>query len=391
MRGRLARAVAIACAAVTALPAPAAQAYTAAVYDGCKRLGPQGAVIRFVFSGDSRWDTTPQAWLDAGTTTTPRARATAAFQSWNVWRNRDATPITRIAPTAQVGSRTVTVALVPAPANDRAASGFFDCPNSEIEVNEALLQSAPSLFWETSAHEMGHVISLMHTGKDDSLDVGWAPNPLMGSCGVTGRGHTTDDVAAIAYHYGVAADDTLTANYGFENGLDFFAASGAAPTVATGSTSGGATHAMVLPNSTADNVHQSVSHARGHEKYVRPSLQYVTPGATTGALRLQLFSRDVTYTSSSGCSWPIFGRNMNLRVNGSFEYEWVLELDDYLPLSSTWRAGTTSYRFFIPFVADANGNEAGATDMRLRLFSSAAIPGGYVHVHYDDVRIQEVA
>lgn len=375
----------------TAYPPPAS-GYSAFVYS-CGQLGPQGRTIRFVFGSETEWNTSPQAWRDAGTSTTPKTRATAAFEGWNEWRNRNATPITAISPDPQTNARQITVALVPSPGNDSDAFGYFNCTDNRIELNKSLLAGSPWFFTEVATHEMGHAISLMHTGDDDSLEPWTArPKPTMATCGTTGRPLTTDDVAAITYHYGLAADATLTANYGFENGTELFGASGVPPTSVTGSTSGGQYHARVAPNTSSDNIHQSVSHARGHHKFVRPSLQYTTPGATDGGIRLQLYSREVTYAANNtGCGWPISGRNMNSRVNGSFEYQWVLELTETLPTSSTWRVGTTSGKFWIPFVSDGNGNEIGATDLRLRLFSSASVSTGYVTVHYDDVRIQEVA
>lgn len=379
----------ICCVALAGLPARGANAYTAFVTDDCGGYGPQGSVIQYAFGAGS-WDAVPQAWLAAGSTTPPRSRAVTALRTWTTWRNRNATPTARVESYHQAGSRVVTVVQTNAPAGDPNAAGFFDCASSTIELNTDLLSDPPSKFSEVASHEMGHALSFLHTGRDDSLHkAGTPPYPLMATCGVTGRGHTNDDVAGLTYFYGVAANKTLSANYGFENGLAFFGASGAQPTLATGSTSGGSYHAMLLPNSSSDNVHQGISHARGHGKYVRPSMQYVTPGATTGGVRMQLYARDVTYTGSPGCAFPIAGRDMNHRVNGSFEYEWVLELDETLPTSNAWRVGTTPYRYYVPFVADANGTENGAVDMRLRVFSSAGTGGGYVHVHYDDLRIGE--
>jgi hypothetical protein len=84
--------------------------------------------------------------------------------------------------------------------------------------------------------------------------------------------------------------------------------------------------------------------------------------------------------------YPI-NKQMNERSEEDPNVGWILaQSPSPFSLSSTWRVGMPSYTWTIPTYLY---NDPIAVDVRLRIFSTAANSTGYVHVHYDDLRIQE--
>jgi hypothetical protein len=374
---------------MTALSCQPAHAYS--IKDGCEEGAYRGNNVQYVFSSDSRWNSSSNSgWNGA----TPKQVAASGFGVWALARNRDATPIVKMSATAQTGSRAVSVRLVGYPGGDPFLLGAFSCDSgvNVLELNEIMIESYPSSteFYETATHEMGHGISLHHTGSTDSH----VPydTPLMSPTG-SGIFYGLDDAAVVSHHYAIGANDTFTANYGFENGLDWYTWSGAPVTLTTGSTSGGVYHATVVPNSSGDNLNQSVAVMNATGRWVRPSMQYVTPGATSGGVRLQLYQRDVKYeydnsAENQNLKFPLRDRNMDVRTSGVVESAYYVVRSESFPISNSWRTALTS-QHQIPPILDSSSRVAGGVDLRLRVFSTASVAGEYIHVHYDDVRIQE--
>ncbi|HEX8001249.1 MAG TPA: hypothetical protein VF519_00980 [Mycobacteriales bacterium] len=394
------RARTIATAAAIALSVMVVDVSWAAAYstkDACEESAYRGNNVYYNLGTSSVWDTPKANWGNA----TPRQVITSAFAVWTLAKNRNGTPLARVSSQPQTGAREVKVIFTSTPGGAFFRLGaFVKCGDpliNRIELAEILLGTGYDAqeLYETASHEMGHALGLHHSGLEDSLRTSDTES-MMSTGHEAPLGYNLDDAAALSHHWAAGSGRTFTANYGFENQLDFYSASGAQPVWATSGTYEGAYHATVVPNSTSDNLNQSVAVTHATGTYVRPSVQYVTPGATAGVVRLQLFARDTTYVYDASQEnvnlfFPLRTRDMNIRLKGAFEYQWYLALDEpSLPLSNSWRSGTTPYRFYIPPVADPYATDAGTVDLRLRLFSSASIAGGYVHVHYDNVRVQEV-
>ena len=376
-------------ALTVALPSAPAHAYS--IKDGCEEGAYRGNNVQYVLSSDSRWNSVPNpGWNGA----TPKSVAESAFSVWTLARNRDATPIVKMTSYARTGARQVSVRMVGRPGNNPFLLGAFSCESgvNVLEINEIMIESYPdfSAFYETAAHEMGHAISLHHTGANDSHVPG--DRPLM-TPQAPGIFYGLDDAAAVSHHYAIGANDSYTANYGFENGLDWYSWSGAPFTLASSGTPTGAYHAMAVPNSSSDNLRQSIAVVNASGRWVRPSMQYVTPGATSGGVKFHLYVREVKYvydnsTENVNLGYPLRDRNMDQRTIGVSDGEYYVVKSEGFPTSNTWRTALTS-QYQIPQILDSSNRVAGGVDLRVRVFSSAAISGGYIHVHYDDVRIQE--
>lgn len=375
--------------AVALVMAGASDANAYSVKPDCG-TAPPGRIVQYVFSSSPQWQAYNPVWDDSADFVVARA-----FKRWDNEMSRNATPLVSIDDAAAQGSRAITATFVTNPGGDPDARGNYLCKTHVIEFNTTLLDLPVAALVATATHEMGHALGYQHTGMSDSLTpAGYLA--VMSTCHGDDKSIETDDAAAETHSYGIASNRTLTANYGFENSWDaveHFGASGAAPSVASGSTSGGLRHATVAPASSSDNVNQTVALVNASGTWVRPSMQYTTPGATAGAVRVQMWAREATYPyQASPCNaFPLPNRNFNLRAKGSFESEWYLALDETLPLSSTWRVGMTANQYYVPLVLDNSvpPRENGGIDLRVRVYSNASASGGYVHVHYDDLRIQE--
>ena len=339
------------------------------------------------------YDITGSGWDEAfawGTSDTYRQVAQRAFARWVITENRDGTSIARMSPYGFTNARRVEVFFSGTPDNVfEYEAGGYDCQQDAIYLDPDLKRYGPQVFEYVLAHEMGHALNLRHTGELDSQYGGHDGVPLMSTCllGEVGTIARNDDHASLTYVHAIGANRTLTADYGFEAGIRFFSASGAQPQHVTGSTSGGDYHVSIVPNSSLDNIVQTVNFSAGASKVVMPTLQYMTPGATSGNVKVELWSRPVTYRYSTGegsCGYPVPNVDMNVRTpEPDYPYGWNLVKTDTYPLSNTWRVGQPSTGYLVPTVTN------GSVDLRIRVYTTAGIAGGYIHTHYDDVRIQE--
>jgi hypothetical protein len=346
----------------------------------------RSALVHYVLSPDPRWDERPNTYNWYGWSL--REVAERGITRWVGPRNRDATVMVRMSSTNFAGARHVDVVFSDSPGGNPSVPGHFSCGMNRLEINPTFTPYGAGMFADTLAHEMGHAIGAEHTGLKDSLFYGGDGPPTMSTCNDEELlSYTNDDAAVTTHKQAIGASRTLTADYGFETGIRWFTGSGAKPSLVAGSTSGGSYHAMVLPNSSYDNVVQTVNWSMGWDELVRPSLQYVTPGATTGNVKVQLWQRDVTYaydTTKGYCGFVMRNVDMNVRTPAPpVETGWNLVKEDLYPVSGAWRIGIPQYDYLVQSVTN------GSVDLRVRVYSTAAAAGAYVHAHYDDLRIQE--
>lgn len=239
MRGRVLALFVAAAAAV--LVAPAAHAYQ---YDldytqnhkVAARCPLADGTVGYQFAPDSD----PQ-WHDA---------VRAGFAEWDGLNDYLGFTLTNV-DEVPVGSTNTPARLVVVTLKDygqfAGATGGSDCNVIHINTYEAW----ESLMTAAAAHEMGHVLSLRHTGRDDSF-VGNStdPYPAMTTCIPKYEEQylavRNDERAAVGFLYeprqidGVGAEfRPVTGNIGFENGLSGWAAgSGSSWALRTGSAGG---------------------------------------------------------------------------------------------------------------------------------------------------------
>ncbi|HEX8004776.1 MAG TPA: hypothetical protein VF519_18975 [Mycobacteriales bacterium] len=251
-RLRHALATAIVAAGVLAAPQPA-QAYPQ------EQLSDTCFSTYQTFTFDVSWQSYPNA----------RQWAREAMALWEGPRDYDGSAFAVINESV-AGS--VTVKVHDFTGDDASLLGKAIC-NSSTSTHSTILISRAILGDEykvrtTSAHEMGHLIGLGHSGEDQAVE---DRRPIMSACGTkpfsSGRMLSSDDEAYLNWVFSTAPYRQLQANYGFEQGTRRWNVSGGVWEVVPTGGAGGPQRIRHRTASASTYLQQRVRVATGYDDH----------------------------------------------------------------------------------------------------------------------------
>lgn len=280
-----------------------------------------------------------------------------------------------------VASSTVTVYRDPTPHGNANSAGWTSClvGTDSIELNSSLTDAQ---FEHWARHEMGHVLTLHHTGTTDSFGGGME---TMATCtdGTTAVALSQDDHGNLIHKHTPLDPPTVTANDGFEqpSPLQWWGTANVATfTYSSTSPHSGAYAARFTPSAFNGYSYQTMNYAAAGGKLVdaRTWVRKTASLSTTGTVVLEIWARSVTYASSPSCDYPT-GKNQNSRIAVG---GWNVVTTQSLTPTTTWAALTESSTYSV--------GSFDAVDMRIVVKSGVRYTDGtYAQIEIDDARIRD--
>lgn len=256
--------------------------------------------------------------------------------------------------------------------------GLASCSGGYIKLNPGSWSA--DLYRRVASHELGHTLSLAHTGGHDDLN--WGFHPMMSTCLSASQAEdriiSSDDYAQLNTF---RTDETELPNGGFESGGGFWAAQGTA-TYSTSSSYNdtGGWHGILSASGShwGDYVFTRTSkmHTPGQEHAV--VFRYRTVGMSSSSrVRGVLVSRNQWYGSpnDTNCWWPASDASLDIDANDRVsDGTWVVQSTaDSVP-SPAWANGSTGIG------STAN---VGFVELEFRIRNTL----GSGNVHFDTVRL----
>lgn len=326
--------------------------------------------IKWAFSDDDAWTTQKKSWVET------------AINSIQVPRDYDGSRLVTFEEVASAGWGVVEVRL-----RDRAADsyGLANCGNvfnPWFVINSDYTGEA--YFYQVARHEMLHLVGLHHVGRSDSSAT--ADNPVtMSTCisygSFTGdSGIDRDSEAYLNWRYSSLANNQVSANIGFENGVnDWAPTEGAVYSAATGGATGPKYASFQAAKTEGYSyVRQTVRLWTGDDSGVelRPVINARSPGAGISTkARAALYSKQVTESGSNGCDYM---RGLSNPNSVSVTANYVLE-----SRSAMTTVGTSWTSLAGPWTSMPKRD---GWVLQMRAYGNSA--GSYA-VWFDNVRIEE--
>lgn len=319
---------------------PGASAYPQEV-DVCYPFGRTSMTYWF----DSTWNsyTTAKGW------------ARDAIEEWDTAIDYDGAKLMPLSEVSSGGDIQISVLNIDGPAE-------MHCPGLDDQDRRIILD--PSIMtdqefvWMASRHEMGHHLGLFHTGDDAS---GSTDVATMSTCSESAlpsnNALTKDDYAYMMYVHSDAGYYQMQANYGFEQGLDYWGYSGG---VLEHQTTGGAGGPQRLRHKTvtsASYVHQYFNFAVGNdnEEYRSVAQYKVDASNYTGHLTATLYRKQLDYYALDPnevyCGWADGLSSLNQYDEISTSYVAMVSTDQ-----STVTGKTSWYKVESDWVDPANAD-----------------------------------
>jgi hypothetical protein len=252
--------------------------------------------------------------------------------------------------------------------------GWSSCGQGLIQIQEDL---AIASMESVARHEMGHILDLTHTGKDDSFG---GPTPAMATCvGLQGKAMSQDDYGGLIHKQTSQQREAIHANASFEQGTSWWGISNIASFfTTTAHASDGTTSARIRPNSSTGYLFQTMNYAAaaGEPIDARINIRRLD-SSHTGVMSFNILKRKVTYASPASCDYPT-GKNQNVRSEGS----WVVVRVETCTPSNSWATCTEGTLYTVP--------SGDAHDLRITVYSNVKTSSGtYATVAVDFARIRD--
>jgi hypothetical protein len=237
-------------------------------------------------------------------------------------------------------------------------------------------------FEHVARHEMGHELTLNHTGTTDSFGGGVE---TMAPCDSdTNTSASQDDHGNLIHKHTPLVPATITANDGFEQAspLQWWGTSSVASfTYSSSSPHSGTYGARFTPSLLNGSVYTSMNYAAAAGKQVdaRTWVRKVSSLSTTGTVVLETWARSVTYAALDGCGDWLTGKNQNSRLTPG---AWVIVRAESLTPTTTWAALTEASPYSL--------GSYDAMDLRVVVKSGARFSDGtYASIAIDDTRLRD--